>query len=520
MTRGTLLTLLSLRYRLLWAHGRSRNGRLVLLVAAGLLGTSFAVLLALGGFGAAAAATRLGKGEFVAQAILLGIFLNASLGAVFLGMGVTPIFSEGWLRRYPISLAGRIVARHLTALLEPVWILVLTLAAGMAWAFWLSGSAFLLLAAPAAALFVVTTYLLACVIARLGTLILSWPAGPFLLLAAGGGLLLMAAVSPAVLARAAVRHGGVVPAASGLALTPPFAAASALASAVPGDAQSGLALLLVWTVGLAGLLIALERVPLHTTIVAGARPERRHPCDTVASVLGPSTAPIAGKLLRDYLRSSVRFNYPFALPALALMSSNYEGAPFFFALGVAPTIGFIATVPMSLNLFGFDGPGFRRYFLLPSRAEDVFRAVAITSLMPGATLNVIALVVWLGVAQAPVERRMIAMLLAAGFGGLLLFHALGLWVTLLAPRRIPYGLAFGNKNSTAANALMMASFVLVFGLPWALRPLDITSVLDAWWAAVLLLVAGAAAYLTTVRIGMQVFSSRREQMIALLEAPG
>ena len=51
-----LNALLVLRYRLLWAHVRSRNGRIALLMAAYFAAACFAVVFALGGLAAAAAA--------------------------------------------------------------------------------------------------------------------------------------------------------------------------------------------------------------------------------------------------------------------------------------------------------------------------------------------------------------------------------------------------------------------------------------------------------------------------------
>jgi hypothetical protein len=54
-----LIALAALRYRLLWAHARSRNGRIVLLIVGYLVAACLAVLLALGGVGAAAASIRL-----------------------------------------------------------------------------------------------------------------------------------------------------------------------------------------------------------------------------------------------------------------------------------------------------------------------------------------------------------------------------------------------------------------------------------------------------------------------------
>ena len=64
--------LLSLRYRLLWAHVRSRKGKTVLFLVAYLLACLIGVLLTMGGFGAAMASIRLGKAELVARIALGG----------------------------------------------------------------------------------------------------------------------------------------------------------------------------------------------------------------------------------------------------------------------------------------------------------------------------------------------------------------------------------------------------------------------------------------------------------------
>jgi hypothetical protein len=513
---GQLRTLIGLRYRLIWAHARSGNGRLVLLVVGYLVVASAAVVFVLGGIGAAAGSIRAGRGMLTAQIVLAGIYVNATIGAVLLGILVNQVFSDPALRRYPLSTADRWAARHVTALLEPLWLLVFALALGLAAGFWMSGQGSPLAAVPAAGLYVVTSYLLACVLSRLVALIVSMPAGPLLIVAAGTTLIMVVPLLPTVLARATARLGASWFGFAVLGATPPFAAVTAMASTAYVPAFLGLLILIGWTVGLGVLLIAVERLPLHTRAIASARATWDHPCDSIAAIFGRRRAPLAGKMLRYFVRSAIRYNYPFVLPVLALMSRNYD-VRFLFALGVAPTMAFAATQPLSLNLFGVDGLGFRRYFLLPMSGADVFTTAALVGLIPGAILIPIGLALYLIFPGTPVDGRMIAMLLAASFGGLLLFHALGLWTSVLSPRAIPFGIALGNKNSPAANLLMIASWILLLGLPAGLTLLDVDTVLGFWWMAPVFLLGGTAAYLATIRVGARVFVRRREEMIDLLE---
>ena len=300
-----LSTLIGLRYRLLWAHARSGSGRIVLLVASYFVAGPAAVLFALGGIGAAAGSTHASRGMLVAQIVLTAVYVNAAVAAVFLGILVNPVFSDQTLRRYPVSAAGRMAARHATALLEPLWIVVLALALGLAAGFWMSGWGSPWIGLPAAGFFVVTSYLFACVLSRLVAWILSMPAGSLFIIAAGTGLIMMVPLLPAILVRAPARHG-----ASGLAVleaAPPFAAATAMASTAHVSASLGLLILIGWTVGLVVLLIAVERLPLHSSAIPSARATWDHPCDSIAAILGSRRAPLAGKMLRYYIRSAVRY---------------------------------------------------------------------------------------------------------------------------------------------------------------------------------------------------------------------
>jgi hypothetical protein len=68
--------LVRLRYRLLWAKTRSRNGRIALFMACYLLLVLLIALFASGGFGAALVAVRTGKAELVAQAVLSSLYVQ------------------------------------------------------------------------------------------------------------------------------------------------------------------------------------------------------------------------------------------------------------------------------------------------------------------------------------------------------------------------------------------------------------------------------------------------------------
>jgi dolichol kinase len=90
--------LIKLRYKLLWAKTRSRNGRIAMFLAGYLILVGVLVLLTTGGFGAALLAVRSGKAQLVAQAVLGGIFLEAAFASTILGWCLAASF---WKPRSP-----------------------------------------------------------------------------------------------------------------------------------------------------------------------------------------------------------------------------------------------------------------------------------------------------------------------------------------------------------------------------------------------------------------------------------
>src|SRR5262245_3986759 len=103
MNRELIGALIKLRYKLLWAKTRSRNGRIALFLSGYLLLIALLALLIGGGFGAGYTAVRSGNARLVAQAVLTGVFFQALLSTVILGFGMNTAFSDTELRRYPLK---------------------------------------------------------------------------------------------------------------------------------------------------------------------------------------------------------------------------------------------------------------------------------------------------------------------------------------------------------------------------------------------------------------------------------
>ena len=111
--------LVKLRYKLMWAKTRTRNGKIALFFAGYLLLVMAIAIVAAGGIGAGVIAVRTGKGYQVAAALLAGMYAQALLATVLLGFGMNAIFSDAEMRRYPLKARERDLVRHLIGILDP-----------------------------------------------------------------------------------------------------------------------------------------------------------------------------------------------------------------------------------------------------------------------------------------------------------------------------------------------------------------------------------------------------------------
>jgi hypothetical protein len=237
-----------------------------------------------------------------------------------------------------------------------------------------------------------------------------------------------------------------------------------------------------------------------------------------------SSAPLIAKTLKYYWRTKrgrlgILLNIP-ALPLILLVVRPDRHAPllhFFTGAGLMAIVGFSMTFAMAINVFGFDGPGFRRYFLLPLLPQAVIRAISLVPFVLGVLALPVAFTVCVALARVSVDTRMATVLITNGVGGLCFFHALALWTSILAPSRTEYGARFGNDYSLAANVIGNGGLLLaLFGcqfLGLAAGP----RVLRFWWVAPSFMVAAVILYVVSLRVAPTILLSRRERLLAVVE---
>jgi hypothetical protein len=520
MNATLIFRLVGLRYKLLWAQTRTRNGRIALFVTGYLLAALILILMTAGGVGAAMVAVRSGHAEKVAQAVLGGLFLNALAGSVITGFGINTAFTDQALRRYAIDARERLAARHLTGILEPVWIFVLGLYLGLCTGMYVFGAGAFWLGAVAVLLLLIADYLLARVLATLIEWLAHVKGGTAILF----GMLLTVCMLPGLLIpRLAKAHGAREAMLAVLAYTPPFAAAALMVNAGAGLLHQ-FGLLFGWIAALLVFLAGIEKQAARPRGAAAAAATWDNRYERIGAIFGPTMAPLIGRTLRYYVRSNkVRFNYIAAIPILAFLtfSNAGESGPLHYfvrALGAFTIAGFLGTAVMSTNQFGFDSSGFRRYFLLPIAPGEILRAASYTAMAVGGSLVAAALVLWLLFAPVPFDGRMAAMLIACGVGGLFLFNGLSIWTSLLAPRATNFETTFGNQLSLSANILLIGGVLAcVFGTAALDRAAGPAAVLSYWWTSIPAAALAIAFYFYSLRLGAAAFVSRRERLLNALE---
>lgn len=520
MNATLIFRLVGLRYKLLWAQTRTRNGRIALFFVGYAFAILILILMTAGGLGAAIVAVRTGQAEKIAQIVLGGLFVNALLASVVTGFGINTAFTDQALRRYAINARERMAARHLTGILEPIWIFVLALwlglVAGLAildvGRFWLGVVAVILL--------LMVNYLLARVLATLIEWLAHVRGGTAILFL----LLMSVAILPSILIPRLVKaHGAREAMLAMLHYTPTFAAA-AITVNTGANLPYQFSLMAVWIAVLLFLLAIIEKQAARPRSAVAAAVAWDDRYERIASIFGPSMAPLVGRTLRYYVRSNkVRFNYIAAVPLMAFLTFNrsVEGGGLHYfvrGLGAFAIVGFLGTAVMATNQFGFDSSGFRRYFLLPIDPGAILRASSYTALFVGGTLVAISFVAWVLLAPVPPDPRIAPMLLATGIGGLCLFHGLSIWTSLLAPRATSFETTFGNQLSLSANILLIGSVLgCLFGTVAVDKSIRQAPLLDYWWVSIPAAALAVAFYLYSLRVGAGLFVSRRERLLNALE---
>src|ERR1035438_7506733 len=118
--------LIRLRYKLVWAKTRTRNGKIALFFAGYLLLVMVIAMLAAGGVGAGMTAIRSGQAARLAGVLLGGIYGQAIVASVVLGFAMPAFFSKINPPRPPGRALEPPLPRHFIGIVDPYWLLFLT----------------------------------------------------------------------------------------------------------------------------------------------------------------------------------------------------------------------------------------------------------------------------------------------------------------------------------------------------------------------------------------------------------
>ena len=520
MTTPLILQLVRLRYKLLWANTRSRNGRIALFLVGYFLLALFIALLATGGFAAGFIAVRAGRAEQIAQAVLSALFLQAVLAANMLGFGMQSMFSDTELRRYPLVALDRRVARYLIGILDPFWFLVLALELGLVIGFSVMDAGNLGLGLLAVLLLFATNYALARVVGALIDQLMKRKAGSIILL----GLIMTLAIGPSLAGPYLQRNPTIFPAiVERLHYTPPFGAAVAMTHA-DWSAVSGLAIIAAWLIGLTAVLLYIENRPPQRQTTESVKISWNSPFDRIGALFGPRIGPLVAHWLCFYARNPrTRAMSLIALPLFTVITVGASrrlgpNGLFIAALGTFPMATFLGSARISVNQFGYVGGAFRRYFLLPTDPDATLRAASYASLTLGALVVPVGLLAWAIFAPLPFDPRMLVMLFCSAVSGLLVLNSIGVWITLFNPRRGNYTAVMGNDLSLGGNITLIGGMLTALALPqvlyMGLRPAVSP---ESWWMVLPLPMLAAAIYMATLKAAGPIFANRREKILAIVE---
>jgi hypothetical protein len=521
MNRELIGHLIGLRYKLMWAKTRSRNGRIALFVVGYLLFVLVAALLAAGGVGAGVVAIKSGKAGLVAKVSLSGIYTTALMWTLLLGFGMNAVFSETELRRYPLTGADRQVVKFFIGMVDPFWILILLCDLGMVLGLYAFGDTSLGIGALAVILLIASNYALARTLGLLIDRLAETKMGSAIMLL----LVLSVSMLPGVLAPM-LRHNARLTARilTVLRFTPPFAAADAITT-VGTPSYYGLLLVAGWLAAFLAALVWVENNPFRRRATSTKAAGWSSRYERIGALFGPGNAAMVGFWLRFYARNNrVRTLYFAGLPLAAFLTFSMArkegglGDWFSGALGAMPVLGYIGTSRIAVNQFGYTGGGFRRFFLLPLDPGATLRAASYASVMMGAGMIPLGLIAWIALAPGGGDPRKVFMLLCSGATGLLVFNGLGLWSTLYGPRKGNYASAVGNDLSAAGNVVLFTCLLSGLFLPAILRKVAPSLLApENWPVALVPAVLACAFYKVSLSVAAPMVYRRREELMKIVE---
>lgn len=516
-----LITLVRLRYLLIWAQARTRNGKIAILVLVYLLVFSIALLVALAGTGAAIADNEFGQEGFFGRWILSGLFINGLGISLLLGVGAQAAFTEEALRRYPLDAKERFAVRQTVGLLDPIWLILGLGSLGMAVGFYWYGKGKLLAGLCAAVLFVVSDYLAAMILLAVVGLLVRTRRGAGVL-----GAIVLAAVSFGPLAVSVIGFLRGRDFWQGLdyllSFTPPGAAASMMLGTSFAEIAGNALLLIAWCIAQTAVLNWLERLPPVSDNPTRGGIRWNDGYDRVASLFGRKYGPHVGKALRYNLRCNlIRFSL-ITSPLLVIlgkymMPGRSPDGELIITLALFFITSSATGAAMMLNLLGFEEAGIRRYALGPSTLTTALRAGSLASLTLRGGAMGMAFLLWVMVSHTIVNVRALLVVLGVVLGSLFLFNGFGLWTSVISIKRANFESMWNNRLSLGANIVMLGGSVTPYVIAIILSErIEPETIFQFWWIPALLMLAGMAFYAFSFFAIEPVLESRRESIINLI----
>lgn len=523
---GSFRVLSRLRYKLIWAQVRTDNGKVALFFALYLLIGFLAIFMALGGIGGALAAIELGQGEVVARLMLTGLMFNGVGLSLLFGLGSREAFSEASLRRYPLRAEERFAIRHFIGLLDPIWILLISAVFGLVGGFVWFGAGSVWTGGVAALLFIVADYLLTVTLLTAVGRMLESRRGATML---GAMMILLLSFAPLTLGslppptRKVIRE--VLSAC--LEVMPPGAAASMIAGEDLSRIAGGAGLLILWSALMVFILRSIERRP--RTVDSG-RPGAivwDDLYDQAARIFGAAYWPMVSRSLRYHLRCNI-IRFSLISSPLVILMFRYllpaRGENSYLSMSIA--VFFIMSsangAAMMLNLFGYDGPGMRRFAVLPVRLGDALRAASLASLLLRAITFLAGFTLWVVIySDRSITWQSIVVVLTVSLAGIVMFNGLGLWVSIYSPKKGDFEAMWNNRLSIGANIVVIGGAVFPFWfLMTVMERISRQTLNRLWWVPPVYLVLCLAFYALSLRFIDMPLRGRREKLLGLIAGGG
>ncbi|HZS44549.1 MAG TPA: hypothetical protein VFC63_05560 [Blastocatellia bacterium] len=518
MATGTLWQLVKLRYKLIWAQARSSNGRAIfILIACCLFIGAVIVSLLLGILGGAAIGALGARAGQIVRGMLAVLFGLGIMTGVLLGVGPRPAFADSVLRRYPLNSRQRFISRHLTGLLDPAWPLLAAVAIGLVISLSFAGVTPIYVAFPAVVIMIIAAYLLVATIFTFMDILLRKRGGAAIV---GILLILPISFSGVILPWLLNSHhpGRYAAFDKFLKVTPPGTAAAAMLDNDPVNILLNLFILIAWCGILSCFLGLMEmREANISTSSAAVKANFSSPYDRIASLFGPKYAQFAGKSLRYYLRSNqIRLSFVTFLMVVfmgPLMGRGPAGG-FFMTMALFTFVGFSSSSAITSNQFGYDGPGIRRYVLLPVSFGTALRAGSFVALFVGFLAIFPALVLFTILFARPFDMRQPLILLLSAISGLFFFNGLALLTSVYAPWPASLQKVVGNKPPLITQLLLMVPMItaISFG-PSIGFFVKVSVLLDNWWAMFVPVLIGFAVYFISLKLMTTALEKRREKIV-------